>query len=113
MENKIQNLEINMAELKRDISYIKKSIEQNVVDHKEIISKIDSFVQAADDRFADKKDHRDSMTKMDDIIETIDSKYVSKEAFSPIQKIVYGMVGAILLTILGVVLSLILKKPIL
>jgi len=43
------------------------------------------------------------------LIEKIDEKYVSQETFSPIQKVVYGLVGAILLTALAASLTLILK----
>lgn len=39
----------------------------------------------------------------------LDEKYVSKEAFKPIQKIVYGFVGAILLGVLVAILALIIK----
>jgi len=43
------------------------------------------------------------------IKETMDDKYVSKESFEPIQKVVYGLVGAIMLGVIGAVLAIIFK----
>lgn len=40
----------------------------------------------------------------------LESKYVTKEAFSPVKMIAYGMVGAILLAVIGALLSLIIAK---
>lgn len=41
--------------------------------------------------------------------EKLDNKYVTHEEFDPIKKIVYGLVGGILLTFLGGIIALILK----
>jgi hypothetical protein len=54
METQIKNLEINMAELKTDISYIKKSLVENKEEHKEIIKIITDFIEASEVRFASK-----------------------------------------------------------
>jgi len=43
------------------------------------------------------------------LMDKLDDKYVSKDLFKPIQKLVYGLVGAILLGIVGAGLALILK----
>ena len=43
------------------------------------------------------------------LIEKLDDKYVPRDLFEPIQKLVYGLVGAILLGIVGAGLALILK----
>jgi flagellar biosynthesis chaperone FliJ len=45
METKITNLEITMAELKNDISYIKKSLENNDEQHKEIIKNQEQYMR--------------------------------------------------------------------
>jgi len=46
-------------------------------------------------------------------VSAVDSKlnnnYVSKEEFEPIKKIVYGMVGLILVAVVGALVSLIIK----
>lgn len=86
MENELTNLKITMTDLKKDICWIKKGQEKNDEQHKEIIGKIDNFVEASDKRF------------------------VTKESFRPIQKIVYGLVGAVLIAVLAAILALILKK---
>lgn len=43
------------------------------------------------------------------IKDAISNDYVSKEAFRPVQKVVYGLVGAIMLGVIGAVLALIFK----
>jgi len=45
MDNKINNLEITMAELKTDIKYIKKSLENNDEQHKEIIKNQEEYMR--------------------------------------------------------------------
>ena len=109
MEQELNIIKINMAELQKDITFIKESLVKNDDQHKEIIGKIDSFIQNSHDRFADKKDHIESLKKIDEIIETLDSKYVSVDAFSPIRKLAYGLTGAILLAVVGAILALILN----
>lgn len=44
------------------------------------------------------------------IDEKMDTKLVSVEAFSPVQKIVYGMVGLILIAVVGALISLVIMK---
>lgn len=43
-----------MAELQRDISYIKESIKKNDLDHEIIIKKIDQWIDGCENRFAAK-----------------------------------------------------------
>jgi hypothetical protein len=43
------------------------------------------------------------------IIDEMDDKYVSKDSFFPIQKLVYGLVGAVLIAVIGGVMALIMK----
>jgi hypothetical protein len=109
MTDKVNKLEITMAELKKDISFIKESLGKNDDQHREIIGKIDGFVKSADDRFAAKADHKEAIQKFKELSEHIDDTYVTKDTFGPIQKLVYGLVGAILLAVLGAVVALILK----
>lgn len=45
MDTKITNLEITMAELKTDISYIKKSLENNEDQHREIIKNQEAYMK--------------------------------------------------------------------
>jgi len=42
------------------------------------------------------------------ILERMDG-YVTKEEFRPVQRIVYGLVGGVLLTMLGAVIALVIK----
>jgi hypothetical protein len=76
MDGDLTKMKIDMAKLQSDVEYIKKGIDevQNTV--KLLEKKI--TVQA----------------------EEFDKKYVSRDKFSPVQSIVYGMVGAILLAFL-------------
>jgi len=48
-----------------------------------------------------------------DVIEIkvkLDSKYVTKEEFDPIKKLVYGVTGLILTTVIGALLALVIIK---
>jgi hypothetical protein len=44
-----------------------------------------------------------------DIKERLDNKYVTVEAFDPIRRLVYGMVGLILIAVVAALLALIVK----
>lgn len=44
-----------------------------------------------------------------DIKATVQHGYVTKEEFEPIKKIVYGLVGLILVAVVGAVVSLVVK----
>lgn len=48
--------------------------------------------------------------KLDLIEEQVTSRYISKEEFEPIKRIVYGMVGLILVGVVGALLTLVINK---
>lgn len=48
---------------------------------------------------------------IDVLTDKIDKNYVTKDEFEPIRKLVYGMVGLILVAVVGAVMTLILRKP--
>jgi len=50
---------------------------------------------------------KESMTK---IVETLDKNYVTRTEFDPIKRIVYGMVGLILVTVFLALLTIIVKQ---
>ena len=84
-QEKIQGLEINYMEIKKDICFIKKGQEKNEEQHKEILNriddtaiKIDGFIQSSTDRFVDKKNHQETLDKIETIITTLDDKYSYK-----------------------------------
>jgi len=45
---------IAIASMKKDIEYIKKGMEDNTEDHKKIFTKIDKFIESAERRYASK-----------------------------------------------------------
>ena len=47
--------------------------------------------------------------KLDGVDQKISTHYVSREEFEPIKKIVYGMVGLILVAVVGALVSLVVK----
>lgn len=47
--------------------------------------------------------------KLDSIDNKVSSHYVSKEEFEPVKKLVYGVVGLILVAFVGGVVSLVVK----
>lgn len=48
--------------------------------------------------------------KLDSVDEKLNSHYVSKEEFEPIKKVVYGLVGLILIAVAGAVVSLVITN---
>lgn len=57
-----------------------------------------------------KKDIAEIKQDVKDLINSLDGKYVSRIEFKPVQSVVYGMVGFILLAVLGAIVSLIIVK---
>lgn len=45
--------------------------------------------------------------KLDEVDGKLNSHYVTKEEFEPIKKVVYGLVGIILVAVVGAVVSLV------
>jgi hypothetical protein len=45
-----------------------------------------------------------------DIKSKLDKEYVTQDQFQPIQRVVYGMIGTILLGVLGAFLALVINK---
>jgi thiosulfate reductase cytochrome b subunit len=52
------------------------------------------------------RDIEEIKTSIHDLVTKIDDTYVTKEEFKPTQRIVYGMVGAILMAVLGALIQL-------
>jgi chaperonin cofactor prefoldin len=48
--------------------------------------------------------------KLDKVDTKLSSSYITKEEFEPIKRIVYGMVGLILVAVVGALVSLVLKR---
>lgn len=48
--------------------------------------------------------------EIDEIKEKLEKKYVSQEQFDPVKRIVYGMVTVVLVSIVGSVIALVIKK---
>ena len=69
MQVEINKININMAELQKDIAYIKVSSEKNDQAHKEIMEKIDAFIEVAEQRYAAKEEHKEVIKKIEDLDE--------------------------------------------
>ena len=50
----MQSTEVIMAQITKDISYIKQSLDKNDEQHKELFEKIESWLHEAEQRFAPK-----------------------------------------------------------
>jgi hypothetical protein len=48
--------------------------------------------------------------EIDEIKEKLEKKYVSQEQFDPVKRIVYGMVTIVLVSIVGSVIALVVKR---
>jgi len=60
-----------------------------------------------------KDEDDDLLVRIDERVKVILEKlddYVTKEEFRPVQRIVYGLVGGALLTMLGAVIALVIKN---
>lgn len=53
--------------------------------------------------------NKDLYEAIQSVKKDINDGYVRKESFEPIQKIVYGMVGATLLTVIGALLAMVIR----
>lgn len=48
--------------------------------------------------------------KLDNVDQKISTHYVSRDEFEPIKRIVYGMVGLILIAVVGALVSLVIRS---
>ncbi|MCK9370795.1 hypothetical protein M0R04_12870 [Candidatus Dojkabacteria bacterium] len=78
MTKELNKLTIAMAQFQNDIAYIKESVKQNNVDHKEIVEKIDGLTETFQTKIIDKADHKEVMEK----IQELDEKYAPKAAWT-------------------------------
>jgi archaellum component FlaC len=53
---------------------------------------------------------RDTVERLEESIDDIKKAYVTKEEFSPVKSVAYGMVSIVLVTVMGALLSLIVLK---
>lgn len=53
--------------------------------------------------------NKDLYEAIQNVRDDMGKNFVRKEAFQPIQKTVYGMVGAIMLTVLGALVALVVR----
>jgi len=54
MDDKINQINITMEGFRKDIGYIKHSLDENKTEHKEILDRIDAWFKTAEDKFANK-----------------------------------------------------------
>ncbi len=117
--DEISELRINMAEFKKDVTYIKEALKKGEVEfaknneaHETIIASINDFVQTADERYLDKREHTETLKKIDDFIEacvaerkTYDRRYSPIWVASTIKWAGYTLGGAILIGLLYFIAS--------
>ena len=54
MQEDVNNLQKNMVKIQTDIGYIKDSLKDNKEEHKEILDKIERWIETSEQRFAPK-----------------------------------------------------------
>jgi chromosome segregation ATPase len=118
MVEELTNIKVTMAELKKDIGFIRESLTSNADEHKElkrsqlaVQASIDGFIKTSTDCFVDKKNHKETIAKLDSMIKISDAKiesakivaeenYVRKDMLAlelkPLKDIVYKAVAIIL-----------------
>lgn len=67
-----------------------------------------SFNEANATRFKELEDKTES--RLEDLETHVENVYVTKEQFGPVQKLVYGFVGVVILSVLGAILSTVIVK---
>jgi len=92
--NEINHLKNELAECHTNNALMCKDIQDIKENQEKYMSNFEAFQSKFYKRF-------------DDMEEIIEKKYVSKIEFGPVKSIVYGMVGFILLTFLGSIISLV------
>lgn len=71
---------------------------------------LDRDIQKLDVQIALLTEKIQNLTKvLDQNISDMKANYVTKEQFSPVQKVVYGLVSTILITVIAGVLALVIK----
>ena len=117
MENEVNALKISMVKIETNLKNFEEKLSTHIVDQKitdkkvddsfkEVITKIDHLGDTFQTRIGDKVDQKEVLAKFGDIEKT----YVTKEAFSTVQKIVYGMAGAILLAFTYAIIEIAFKR---
>lgn len=89
-----------------------KSIQENIIDiRQELKSQNTQFNNKMDAlEFRIEKKIESVRNELHSISEDIEDEYVTKEQFQPVQRVVYGIVGLILLSFAGVLVELVIKK---
>jgi uncharacterized coiled-coil DUF342 family protein len=95
MQIEVNKININMAELQKDVSYIKEKVNNNVGEVKELSNKIDQFIKKAGDCYVEKEEHSQVMSKLN----TLDEKYAPRLAWD-ILRYVGSVMAAIIITAL-------------
>lgn len=54
-------------------------------------------------------DHTEILKRIDEINEKLDKTFVTNERFKPVEKVAYGLISAVLLAVIGAVISLVIK----
>jgi len=90
------------ASTSKDLEYIKKDISDTKSDVKDIKDKLDN-------KYATKEEVTLVIKSIDDMINTR-SMLVTKEQFSGVKTVVYGMVGLILTAVVIAIMTLVLRK---
>lgn len=58
---------------------------------------------------------REAMTDIkkdvSDLKQELENKYVTAEAFKPVQNLVYGLVGVVLISVVGAIIAMVVRTP--
>lgn len=116
METQIKDLQINMTEIQTNLKNFGNKLDEHIINQKDtdkkvdnnfakIFDKIDHLSDTFQTRIGDKANEAEVRERFDDI----SNKYVTKDLFGPVQKIVYGIVGAASLSVLYALINLALE----
>jgi len=107
MTTELNQLKTKMGIIDTKLEIIQKSLDKNDDQHEQIMGKIDHLNDTFQGKIQDKADHKEVLVLFDGL----EKKFVSNDAFRPVQKVVYALVGATLLGVIAGVMAFILRKP--
>jgi len=99
-------LSTHFAYMRRDLDEIKSVLRDALKEMK------DGFIARTEFNEHEKRDqdHEDRIRVLEKKAEIIDpNKYITEDAFTPVKRVVYGLVTAIGLAVIGAILNMILK----
>lgn len=106
------NVGIHLSYIRRDLDTLTQNQVKNAEETQRILKEIRDGAPSRKefDELRGHVDSKASSTTMEDIKKFVETKLVTKDDFEPVKKVVYGMVSAVLGTVILAILALIITN---